>query len=289
MQNTDHSAITEHLAELALRGRAPGTIATRRGLLMRLAGRLPDGVVAATSAHLYGWRAGLRVGDSTVRDYVSHVRGFYAWTRRTGRRVDDPTVDLPVPPYRRRLPRPATEEHLALALGQAPDRIRPWLLLAAFEGLRAKEIAYLRRETILDALMPPLLLVAAEATKGTRERTVPLHPVTLAALRAVPLPRSGWVFPRADGQPGPNMPYRISHLCNTFLHEDCGLPITLHQLRHRFGTQTYRASKDLRVVQELLGHANPQTTAGYAAYNAADALAAVTALPIPGESRTDAS
>jgi integrase len=37
----------------------------------------------------------------------------------------------------------------------------------------------------------------------------------------------------------------------------------MHQLRHRFGTVAYQLSHDLRLVQELLGHASPQTTAGY--------------------------
>lgn len=281
MKESDRPVVTEHLAELVLRGRAEGTIAARGYILARLSRRLPAGLLAATAAELYAWRASLRVSDASVRHYVSHARNFYVWARRTGRRVDDPTLDLPVPPHRRRLPRPAGEDDLALALASAPRRVRPWLVLAAFEGLRAKEIAYLRREMILDTATPPLLLVDTGAAKGGRERTVPLHPLTLAALRAVSLPRCGWVFTRADGQPGPNAPHVISQVANQHLH-GCGLAITLHQLRHRFGTQTYRASKDLRVVQELLGHASPTTTAGYTAFDGADALAAVAALPVPG-------
>ncbi len=48
---------------------------------------------------------------------------------------------------------------------------------------------------------------------------------------------------------------------------ELGIDGRAHALRHRFGTETYRASRDIRVVQELLGHASPQTTAGYAAYS----------------------
>lgn len=62
---------------------------------------------------------------------------------------------------------------------------------------------------------------------------------------------------------------------------DCGFPETLHQLRHRFGTGTYHATRDLRVVQELMGHSSPVTTAGYAAFDNPDAVAAVQALPVP--------
>jgi hypothetical protein len=39
----------------------------------------------------------------------------------------------------------------------------------------------------------------------------------------------------------------------------------------------------LRAVQELLGHSDPGTTAGYAAYANASALAAVNGLPVPGK------
>ena len=36
-----------------------------------------------------------------------------------------------------------------------------------------------------------------------------------------------------------------------------------HTLRHRCATTAYAATRDLRAVQELLGHAKPETTAGY--------------------------
>jgi site-specific recombinase XerD len=41
--------------------------------------------------------------------------------------------------------------------------------------------------------------------------------------------------------------------------------ITAHQLRHRFATAAYAHQRDLRAVQELLGHASPATTARYTA------------------------
>jgi site-specific recombinase XerC len=72
----------------------------------------------------------------------------------------------------------------------------------------------------------------------------------------------------------------VSQLANQHLHA-CGSAATLHQLRHWFGTETYRARRDLRVVQELLGHASPMSTAGYAAYDQADQVAVVSALPVP--------
>jgi site-specific recombinase XerC len=47
---------------------------------------------------------------------------------------------------------------------------------------------------------------------------------------------------------------------NQFLRE-AGVGATAHQLRHLFGSTTYANTRDLRTVQELLGHASPETTA----------------------------
>lgn len=53
----------------------------------------------------------------------------------------------------------------------------------------------------------------------------------------------------------------------------------MHQLRHWFATQAYRACGDLRTVQELLGHADPRTTAIYVAASPELARRAVAGLP----------
>ena len=156
-------------------------------------------------------------------------------------------------------------------------------MLAGWAGLRAKEIALLRRECVLDAAATPVLLVAWDATKGHFERVVPMSGFVLGEV--VPyLPRSGWVFRRGDGGRGPNRPSRVSHLAADYLH-GAGIPATLHQLRHWFGTEVYRLTKDLRLVQELLGHQDPATTAGYAAIVQADAIGVVEQLPAPGRLR----
>jgi site-specific recombinase XerD len=76
----------------------------------------------------------------------------------------------------------------------------------------------------------------------------------------------------------------VSHLAADYLH-DCGIPATLHQLRHRFGTEVYRVDHDLRLVQELLGHRDPATAALYTKIVQADAAAVVEQLPAPGRLR----
>jgi integrase/recombinase XerC len=274
-----------HLRALEQGGRhSPETVYSRRGALMRLAAALPCGLLDAAAADLAAWRAGLAVAPETVTDYVSHAREFYDWAIGAGFIDENPASGLVLPRRRRRLPRPIAEDDLFAAVAAAPARIRPWLVLAAWCGLRAKEIAYLRRENILDTVRPAALLIAEDATKGSRERIVPLSAYALGELHAAGLPASGWAFRRCDGRPGPNSPGRVSHLCNDYLH-GLGIAATLHQCRHRFGTMTYRGRRDLRMVQELLGHANPSTTAGYAAFDQGDAVGVVEDLPAPGRLR----
>jgi integrase/recombinase XerC len=281
----DAALIERHLRQLRLAGRSPGTVYARERALRRMQRALPGGLAAAAAADLQAWRASLAVSPDTAAHYVAHAREFYRWLAAEGIREDNPALPLPSPPSRRRLPRPISSGELAAAVATAPPRVRLILVLAAWCGLRAQEIARLRREAVLDTARPPVLLVELEAAKGgRRERVIPLHPFVLGELRALPMPASGWLVPRRDGRPGPCAPWRISQLAGRHLHAS-GSPATLHQLRHWFGTEAYRARRDLRVVQELLGHASPATTAGYAAYDRAEAAAAVAALPVPSALR----
>jgi len=279
------AVLAAYVEYLWLQGRAATTVNQRRNALTRLARALPCPVLDAGPAELLTWRAGLTMGTSGVCGDVSHVRQFYSWAVDQGLIVASPAGRLPVPRRGRRLPRPIGEDDLMHALVTAPPRIRVWIVLAAWCGLRAKEIAYLRRECVLLEAQPgPLLLVARDATKGIRERTVPLSLFAVDELRAAQLPLHGWCFLRRDGRPGPNTPAHVSALASAHFRE-CGVPATLHMLRHRFGTGTYAHGRDLRAVQELLGHASIATTQIYADWDRSAAAAAVAALPVPAPRR----
>lgn len=278
---TDVAVTAQHLRALEQGGRhSPETVYSRRRALARLAAALPGGLLDAAAADLAAWRAALTVAAGTITDYVSHAREFYDWAVGAGLIDENPAAGLILPRRARRLPRPIAEDDLMTAITGAPDRIRIWLILAAYCGLRAKEIAYLRREHVLDTARPPGLLIADDATKGNRERFVPLSPYPLGELRAYGLPASGWVFLRRDGKPGPNSPNRVSHLMNDYLHGR-GIKATLHQGRHYFATEYYRLNPDLRKLQELLGHQNPATTAIYTFVDQTDAMAVLCQFPVP--------
>jgi integrase/recombinase XerC len=154
----------------------------------------------------------------------------------------------------------------ALAAG-SPEQ-RTWVLLAAFQGLRCMEIAGLQREDVLET--EGLLRVVHG--KGGVERIMPLHQDVLDALLNLPMPRSGWIFRRSMG--GPYKPDQMSTAFNNFLR-DARVQVTAHQFRHWFGTHLYASTRDLRLVQEMLGHASPVTTTIYVAFDRASATRAV--------------
>src|SRR5258708_25766247 len=181
------------------------------------------------------------------------------------------------------LPRPISEDDLEAALACASPRIRPWLVLAGWAALRAKEIALLRRECVLDTARHPVIIVAADATKGHREHVVPMSAFVLGELRLAGMPASGFMFTQASGRPGLS-PATVSNLANKCLHES-GTDATLHQLRHRCRTMLQQERHDLRMTQEIAGHASPAATAIYTMVDQADAAAVMERLPSPGRLR----
>src|SRR2546423_14029638 len=106
-----------------------------------------------------------------------------------------------------------------------------------------------------------------------------MHPLVVDALRAHGVPPFGPVF-HHDRSAAPFTPRNVSNMLGDY-SRDLGINATAHQLRHRFGTKTYAACKDLRVTQELLGHAYSSTTDIYTAFARESARAAVLALPTP--------
>lgn len=249
----DDDMVGEHLRHLRRRNLRPSTILQRRRALVRLGRRFDLGRV--TTSVIEDWLDSRSMGPEARATEISHLRGFYKWAVAEGRLERDPTLKLVRPKLARRLPRPMPEGDLAMAVEAAPEPIRSMLMLAAFAGLRACEIAALEGEHVL--LSSKVLLVAEG--KGGSMSSVPIAPVLAGVLRQ--LPRSGRLFHLTDGRP--MKPHNVSHWCNRYLH-GLGITHTLHSLRHRFGTAVYAASgRDLRATQELLRHRSPVSTAIY--------------------------
>lgn len=274
---TQPTEITTYLEWVQERGGLPTTLRIYRGRLNHTAHWLHErfgvSLLEATPQQLQAWRSALRLSRRTVILYVTVIKGFYEWAHRRKLRADDPAWDLPMPRARKSIPRPIDTGTLIVAIEGAPPMIRLWLILAAFCGLRAVEIAGLRREDVRSGDKPYLLIEG----KGNKERIVPIAPQVWNELLLYGMPARGEIFRRKDG-----LPFTASHLdklANDYLH-DMGIQETLHQLRHWFGTRGQEEIGDLAVVGEVMGHASQNTTKGYAAASQPKARAMVEAIQL---------
>jgi len=204
---------------------------------------------------------------------LSSLRAFYAWLRRQGVRVDDPTAQI-VPPQRARLLPKALSERDIDALLAAPDtttapglRERAMLELIYACGLRVSELVDLPANAL--NLRQGVLRVTG---KGGRERLVPLgeearHWLEAYLARARPALLAERVhaalFVTASGQPLSRQ--RFWALVKRYAAAVGIAPerISPHALRHSFATHLLNHGADLRALQMLLGHRSLSTTQIY--------------------------
>lgn len=188
----------------------------------------------------------------TRRSVRTTLRSFYRWAYLTGRTDTDPTLTLPRVPVPPGVPRPANEVAVQQGLKAADDRVRLMVRLAAQIGLRCCEIAVVHTDDLRYDLLGYSLEVHG---KGGKTRIVPLNPVLADTIRTA---EPGYLFPgRVDGHLSAAY---VSKLISRALPADT----TAHPLRHRFASVAYEGSgRDIRAVQELLGHASVATTQIY--------------------------
>lgn len=259
-----NQTVCQYLQTLRAENMAARSIRLKHHYLRLLNAFVP--ILSATEDDLVAWLDNDAWGAETRKSARSAIRGFYAWAHRRRLIEDNPAAYIKavrVPPGR---PRPVPEPLVRQVLAACDnDEQTLMVMLAAYAGLRVSEIAALRT----DAVTGHGLRVTG---KGGKTRIIPVHPTVAAPLAAHIRKQSGlWVFPS---------PVREGHVAYDYVYKriKAALPpgFTPHQLRHRFATQAYRGSKDLRAVQELLGHSSPNTTVRYTLIED-DALAAAVA------------
>lgn len=233
-------------------GRPESTITLRTYHVSRVMAEVGTSPWGLTTDELVDYLAESGWAPETRRSYRASLRGFYKWAQASGRRQDSP-ADL-IPPIRlpRAVPRPTPERYFEEALANASDREKLMLLLAGVCGLRRGEIAQVRRDHLEPDLEGWSLRVKG---KGDHVRMVPLEDDLARRIRTGP---PGWLFP-SPHRSGPLTAHHVGVLVSRLLPEGW----TCHTLRHRCATRAYAGKHDLRAVQELLGHAKPETTARY--------------------------
>jgi integrase/recombinase XerC len=272
----DEGILELYARDQRARGLAPHTLRNYRASFAAFTRALHAGGLTLLTVQrddIAGWIAGRGKVNRTRAIYATRLHLLFRWMLEEGHRADLPTKGLPRQKVPRSLPRPIPTEGLHHALEAADPRVGLMLSLAAFAGLRRAEISKIDRADILDDRTPPLLLIFG---KGSRERLVPIGPVLAEAFDRFGLPDSGPLFLNRSG--GQLAPHSVGLLISGHLRA-CGVDCTAHQGRHTFGTQLYGASgADLLVVQQMLGHASPVSTAIYAAWSPARAASAIALL-----------
>lgn len=269
---TGDNAIAAHVKDCQRRSLRPRTITARRDLLIRLRQHAGVPLLDLTREDVQAY-IDSAPKDPTKRVYLSHARAFFEWAVDEGLVSENPCRRVKGPAARRGVPRPISEADLRLALSTAPPLLRAWMILSAYAGLRACEIALVRGEDVVrDAATPYLYL---PETKGGGDATVPLSAVVLDELDR--WPRSGWLWQAS----GPVHYDVVSRKVNAHLR-GLGIRAGLHSMRHRFATQTLIANgHNLRETQELCRHASPVTTAIYTQVDPRGAAETVNLLPSP--------
>ncbi len=226
-------------------------------------------------------RGGLAPATSSRR--LAAIRRYYAFLRRIGLVTGDPTDQVRGPAKASRLPRVLTQGEITDLLDRPVLRAQSPLAhvwdgqdqaiveLLYSSGLRVAELCGLT-----DRSFDRRRLILTVRGKGDKERLVPVgEPAAQALCRWIDELRP---LLRAQ-QPSPDGPGSADEFTTTFVNarlrpmgprdvrrivdRRSSRPTHPHALRHTFATHLLDGGADLRVVQELLGHADLATTQRY--------------------------
>ncbi|MEV4219459.1 site-specific tyrosine recombinase XerD [Nonomuraea sp. NPDC049725] len=278
------AVLSSYLAHLAVeRGLAANTLASYRRDLrrylehLRARGRLRLDEVG--EADVRAFLAALREGDgdhpalvaSSAARAVSAVRGLHRFALREGVTAHDPADQVRPPRQLRRLPKAiAVDEVERLIAASGPDgapltlRNRALLEVLYGTGARISEAVGLAVDDLEDDQV-------RLRGKGGRTRIVPLGRYARAALDAYVVRARPGLLAHGRGTPAVFLNARGGRLTRQGAWEvlqaaavRAGLAgISPHVLRHSFATHLLDGGADVRVVQELLGHASVTTTQVY--------------------------
>lgn len=217
----------------------------------------------------------------TIVRKASSIRRYFAWARREGKVATDPAARLSAGSAKGRLPRVLSRNDLEELLddpsaagapqsrtggAEVPEPVRlrddAVLELLYGSGLRVAELCALRPGDV-DVTKGTVVVVG----KGSKERQVPMTEISCRAVAGYLLEGRPHLA-RAESPPDAlflNQRGRRlgSRDVRRLLDRRSPSPTHPHALRHTFATHLLDGGADLRVVQELLGHASLSTTQVY--------------------------
>ena len=234
-------------------GLSAQTIKSRRYKMVHLAALLmPSGPEDVTTEQIVQAFARQQWKPETRKAYRNTISSFFRWLHKSGRRADDPSLDVPRVKKPHAHPRPCPDRYITAAMEPATPSEKLMVRLGAECGLRRGEIARVHSDDVVADSAGHSLIVRG---KGDKQRIVPL-PDDLAN---TVMETQGYLFPGRFG----------GHVEESYIGDHISrlLPdgYAAHTLRHRFATTAYAATHDLFVVAELLGHESVETTEHYVA------------------------
>ena len=264
------------------RGRSPHTVSAYRSdlghYLAWLATRSLAVATAVKAEHVRDYVVELAGARTTVARKLSSIKNFHRFLLDEGVVADDATRELHAPKLPGRLPKALTvaqvQELLDAIVGDDPIALRDRALLELLyaTGARVSEVTEMSLDDLVDDQGRTAEVVRVTG-KGRKQRIVPVGSYARAALdsyltRARPAlmknskKSTPVVFLGARGGPlSRQNTWLIIQEAAKRAHLE-GL-VSPHTLRHSFATHVLSGGADIRVVQELLGHASVSTTQIY--------------------------
>jgi integrase/recombinase XerD len=213
-----------------------------------------------------------RLSSESVYLEIAALRAFYRFTENEKLLPANIAENLSLPRRWKRLPKALSNAEIDQLLEpetpETPENLcdQAILELAYASGLRLSELKNLRLEQLhLDAGFINVI------GKGNKERVVPVGHQAVAALhRYIDTARPKLVTPKTPanvfltrrGTPFAAVTLWL-HIKNRARRAGMERNLTPHMLRHSFSTHLLEHGADLRVIQEMLGHANISTTEIY--------------------------
>jgi integrase/recombinase XerD len=213
-----------------------------------------------------------RLSSESVYLEIAALRAFYRFAENEKLLPVNVAENLSLPRRWKRLPKALSNDEIKKLLEpetpETPESLcdQAVLELAYASGLRLAELRHLRLEQLhLEAGFINVI------GKGNKERVVPVGRKAVEALnRYLEIGRPKLVTPRSPAnvfltkRGTPFAPVTLwLHIKQRVRRTGVARNITPHMLRHSFATHLLEHGADLRVIQELLGHANISTTEIY--------------------------
>lgn len=260
-------AIELFIDELRATGKSEATCVSYESHLRRLAANARhDSVLAFTEELVKGhllWgssRDNLKIATLHVKQVC--FRQFSKWGLKHDLWTRDPLVNLAMIRRPKSLPRPFSEAEtralMALELSSMQQVARALLF---FTGLRVTPICGIKVGDI--SYEPPTIRAIV---KGAKHQVIQLHPGLAAMLDAYTRAHTDlkpWRFVLSRTSGGPLRRRDIERWTHDWGLKAGVATCTPHRFRHSFATALLRETKDLRLVQEAMGHEDPKSTMLY--------------------------